>query len=201
MDDIRVLVVANDPLARAGLAALLTGRCIVVGQVAGDADLAASVDVYRPAVLVWDLGWDPDPAAGMEMDDGLPPVVALLPDDTLAADAWKAGARGVLLRHADAGRLVAALAAVVGGLAVFDPALAAGVPLNRPAPPAESLTPREREVLARLAEGLSNKGIAQQLDISEHTVKFHLNAILAKLGAQSRTEAVVQAIRLGLITV
>jgi len=63
----------------------------------------------------------------------------------------------------------------------------------------EELTAREMEVLQLLAEGLPNKSIAQRLDISEHTVKFHVNAILRKLEAQSRTEAVVQATRLGLI--
>jgi DNA-binding NarL/FixJ family response regulator len=71
---------------------------------------------------------------------------------------------------------------------------------ERPAEaPAEALTPRELEVLQLLAEGLPNKTIARQLSISEHTVKFHLNAIMSKLGAQSRTEAVVRATRLGLI--
>ena len=61
--------------------------------------------------------------------------------------------------------------------------------------------PGVRQVLRLLAEGLSNKAIAQQLSISDHTVKFHINAILGKLNAQSRTEAVVTAIRLGLIAV
>jgi DNA-binding NarL/FixJ family response regulator len=64
---------------------------------------------------------------------------------------------------------------------------------------AEALTPREQEVLQLLAEGLPNKTIADSLHISEHTVKFHVNAILSKLGAQSRTEAVVRATRLGLL--
>jgi DNA-binding NarL/FixJ family response regulator len=65
--------------------------------------------------------------------------------------------------------------------------------------PDEPLTPREMEVLQRLAEGLTNKAIAQELGISEHTIKFHVNAIMGKLHAQSRTEAVVRATRLGLI--
>jgi DNA-binding NarL/FixJ family response regulator len=63
----------------------------------------------------------------------------------------------------------------------------------------ESLTDRELQVLSRLAEGLSNKQIAARLGISEHTAKFHVNAILGKLGVQSRTEAVVRAARLGLL--
>ena len=67
------------------------------------------------------------------------------------------------------------------------------------APLVEDLTPRELEVLQLLAEGLSNKEIARRLGTSEHTVKFHVNAILGKLGAHSRTEAVTRAARLGLI--
>ena len=68
-----------------------------------------------------------------------------------------------------------------------------------PTPLVEQLTAREREVLQHLAEGLSNKAIALRLGISEHTIKFHVNAIMSKLGAQSRTEAVVRATQLGLI--
>jgi DNA-binding NarL/FixJ family response regulator len=63
----------------------------------------------------------------------------------------------------------------------------------------DALTPRELEVINLIAEGLPNKTIAGRLGISEHTVKFHVNAILTKLGAQSRTEAVVRATRMGLI--
>jgi two-component system nitrate/nitrite response regulator NarL len=111
-----------------------------------------------------------------------------------------AGARGLLRRDTTPEPLLAALGAVLAGLLVLDPALGGSL-ATRAAPPAADLTPREVEVLALLAEGLANRAIAQRLAISEHTVKFHLNAILGKLGAQSRTEAVVLAIRLGLITV
>jgi DNA-binding NarL/FixJ family response regulator len=85
---------------------------------------------------------------------------------------------------------------------VIEPEL---LPLLRPdsspdlPPLPEPLTPREQEVLQLLAEGLPNKAIARQLEISDHTVKFHVNAIMGKLGAQSRTEAVVRATRLGLV--
>nr|WP_236673772.1 response regulator transcription factor [Comamonas sp. JC664] len=91
-------------------------------------------------------------------------------------------------------------------MSVFDPALselralprdaALGPPTSAP----DALTPREREVLGLLAEGLSNKAIADRLAISEHTAKFHVNAVLAKLGVQRRTEAVVRAAKLGLVT-
>jgi DNA-binding NarL/FixJ family response regulator len=86
------------------------------------------------------------------------------------------------------------------GLVVHDPSLAPGPgPGRDPAVLVEDLTPRETEVLQLLADGLTNKAIAQRLGISDHTVKFHVNAVLGKLDAQSRTEAVVQASRLGLL--
>ncbi|HXN41970.1 MAG TPA: response regulator transcription factor, partial [Myxococcaceae bacterium] len=67
--------------------------------------------------------------------------------------------------------------------------------------PGETLTPRETEVLQLLSRALSNKEIAQRLGITEHTAKFHVNSILGKLGAQSRTEAVVKAARRGLVLI
>ncbi|UCC65455.1 MAG: response regulator transcription factor [Anaerolineae bacterium] len=206
MDDLRVLVIADDPLARTGLATLLAdqSKCTVVGQTAGDAELLAELDVYRPDVLVWDLGWDPALALDRlaDLSDGHLPVVALLADDAYAAEAWLAGARGLLLRDTDPDSLATALQAVTQGLVVLDPSLSAAllsVSDRMPGGLFEELTARELEVLQLLAEGLPNKAIAQQLSISEHTVKFHVNAILGKLSAQSRTEAVVRATRLGLI--
>jgi two-component system nitrate/nitrite response regulator NarL len=210
MDGLRVLVVAADPLARAGLAALLESRpeCTVVGQVPAGADLADEWAIYRPDVVVWDRGWEPAPIPSLDEDrlveapEALIPVVALLPDEHSATDAWTAGARGLLLRDVGAEDLVAALQAVASGLIVLDPAVTGAVlAVREPLPGllAEELTPRELEVLQLLAEGLSNKAIGRRLEISEHTVKFHVNAILGKLGAQSRTEAVVSATRLGLI--
>ena len=128
------------------------------------------------------------------------PTLALVRDDDAALAVLRAGAMGVLLRNVDGARLVAGLRAVASGLSVFDPALLRGVLGARAAPSeAYALTPREAEVLSLLAEGLSNKSIAERLKISEHTAKFHVNAILNKLGAETRTEAVVLAARSGLL--
>ena len=112
------------------------------------------------------------------------------------------GYRVCCLHDTDAELLAAAVSALDQGLVVVDPALAAALfPNNSASPtaPAESLTPREMEVLQLLAEGLPNKIIAARLSVTDHTVKFHVNAIMSKLGVQSRTEAVVHATRLGLI--
>ena len=210
LENLRVLVVADDPLARAGLAVLLSEQpgCTVMGQVSGHEDIATQAAVYRPDVVLWDLGWErtPDLETSLEpiralTDDGLA-VVALLPDEAQAPEVWASGVRGLLLRDARAGILLAALQAAGEGLVVLDPSLALSPsPVLEPGLDSlvEELTPRETEVLQLLADGLTNKAIAQRLGISDHTVKFHVNAILGKLGAQSRTEAVVRATRLGLL--
>jgi len=205
MTDLRILIVGDNPLARTGMAALLAGESgiAVVGQVASSDDLPEDLDLYKPDLIVWDWGWEPSSALGYLADvkEVGTPVVALLTDTSHAADAWNAGAVGLLLRDTDADQLLSALDAVAQGLMVIDPQLAHELPRNERSQeaPAEALTPRELEVLQLLAEGLPNKTIARRLSISEHTVKFHLNAIMSKLGAQSRTEAVVRATRLGLI--
>ncbi|MBI4787488.1 MAG: response regulator transcription factor [Chloroflexi bacterium] len=204
MDEVRVLVAAADPLARAGLATMLAGQlgCSIVGQVGVDSDLREVVEVYRPDVVILDLHSPTALERWANFRNAGAPVVALLPDDGDAAQAWSTGVRGLILRDATPEHIVAALNAAVEGLATFDPALVAALLPSRiqpPAPPAEQLTPREIQVLQLLAEGAPNKEIARRLGISEHTVKFHVNAILGKLNVQSRTEAVVRATRLGLI--
>jgi DNA-binding NarL/FixJ family response regulator len=210
MADLRLLIVAADSLARAGLATLLNDRSglRIIGQIDMGQSLPAEVDVYQPDVIVWDLGWEPEESLiimeelAAENETGQTAIVALILDEETAAAAWSAGARGLLFRDVTVGRLLAAIRAADQGLATVEPELLANLlpagPLEEPNL-VEELTPREVEVLQLLAEGLANKAIARQLDISEHTVKFHVNAIMSKLGAQSRTAAVVRATRLGLI--
>lgn len=197
MDPLPVLVVSSDPLARVGLAALVAaarGELLLAGQV-GPGEVAAAVARSAPAVLLWDLG-----AGGAgQLRPGPAPVVALALDEREAAAALRAGARGALLRDAAAESISAALLAAARGLTVLDGELAGELIRLPAAAPSEPLTPREREVLALLAEGLSNKAIAARLGISEHTAKFHVNAILGKLAVESRAEAIVQAARMGLV--
>ena len=201
---LRVLVVAGDSLARAGLAAHLSQQpgLSVVGQAALSPDLTSEIEAYRPDVLIWDLAWDP--ATALEdlslLPDASPPVLALLAAGANAAQAWSAGARGLILRDAGSERIVSALAALHQGLTVLDPALPPVIPGGRDLPSeAVQLTPRELEALGLLADGLTNKAMADRMGISENTVKFHVNGVLGKLNAQSRTEAVARAARMGLI--
>jgi two-component system nitrate/nitrite response regulator NarL len=154
------------------------------------------VDEAAAEVLVIDL------AAG----EALPPHAAafdgalliLTDDPALAADRTLAG---VLPRTAGEGQILAAAAAVAEGLTVRTPAppeRTGFAPTEQPRP---LLTPRELEILARVGEGLSNKSIARRLNISAHTVKYHLEAIFAKLGVRSRAEAVTRGLRHGLLVV
>jgi two-component system nitrate/nitrite response regulator NarL len=206
MEELRVLVVSGDPLARTGLALLLRDQdgIAVYGQVAPDEDWPAPGETDAPDAAVWDLGLNL--RSGLEelrtLGPAGPPIVAIVADEADAREALAAGARGALSRNADGDRLAAALRAVALGLVVLDEDFAADAFREAPAVPqelAEPLTPRELEVLQLLAQGLPNKLIAQRLGISEHTAKFHVNAILGKLGAQTRGEAIAHAARLGLL--
>lgn len=173
-----------------------------------EASLDVSARVARADVLIVDT--TSSPAFAYEAIRSLTvetPVLALTAsDDVLPAIA--AGASGALHKDSPADLVLAAASAIHQGLAVFDRSFVSRlVPTTPEAQAAQSvapqereeLTPREQEVLALLAEGLSNKEIAGRLDISDHTAKFHVNSILQKMGAQKRVEAVVRAARLGII--
>jgi two-component system, NarL family, nitrate/nitrite response regulator NarL len=209
MNKISTLIVASDPLARAGLAALLATQptCEIVAQMSL-VDWLADVEADDWAanladVLIWDVGWEP--LDRLPEDEPFPlPVVALLPQETAVSPLWQLGIQALLRRDAPAAAIVAAAQAALQNLTVLDPEFVTAVLPEIAISPADDsdfieLTPRESEVLTHLAEGLTNKAIAQRLTISNHTVKFHVNAILSKLNAQSRTEAVVKATRLGLL--
>ncbi|PKB75106.1 MAG: hypothetical protein BZY68_01050 [SAR202 cluster bacterium MP-SAtl-SRR3965592-G2] len=201
---LRVLVVCRDRLSRAGLAAVLDQRSglTVVGQIAGDDNSLLPLDIYVPDVIVWDVSWETSNAVnslGLLPEDA-PPVLALAVTSDQAAQARAAGAQALLSRDASPEALAAAAVALSHGLQVTDPALAGVSAAATPEPGSASLlTPKEQDVLKLLAEGLPNKGVASRLEVSEHTVKFHVNSIMGKLNAQSRTEAVILATRLGLL--
>lgn len=186
----RVAVRAAYPSVRAGLRAML----------AAQPGIALVDDGPEAEVTVADL---PEDAATDDWPTGPSVLLAATPADYFRAQPDGAP-RAYLLKEASATELAAAVAAVANGLVVMDPSVAAGLPsaAARPAehPPTDlTLSDREVEVLQHIAAGLPNKGIAHQLGISEHTVKFHVGTILAKLDAASRTEAVAIAVRHGLL--
>ncbi len=205
----QLLVVADNLLARAGLTALLEERgCSVLAQVDG-ADLQADIDRSQPDALVIDLGWDSSLMRGRlnQIESDLPILAIASEDDFPSLAALLHTLRvfpqfALLLRESSPDTIVAALDALGAGLSVIEPQLSAllDTPGHSTKDPLLSpMTAREQEVLQQLARGLTNRAIALELGITQHTVKFHVNAIMSKLDAQSRTEAVVRATQLGLI--
>ncbi|MCX4247106.1 response regulator transcription factor [Paraliomyxa miuraensis] len=204
--EVRALVVGDDPLVRQGFVARLADTA--AGQASTHEDIPDALDDTEANLVLWDLG--PRPVApGAGTLDFPVPVVALAPHGTSTRELLAAGALGILRRDISTERLVHALGTVLQGLAVIDPVLLDDRPrtASRPEGPnatgveVEALTTRETEVLELVAAGMSNKLIAEELGISAHTVKFHVNAILGKLDVHSRTEAVVKAMQLGVVLV
>ena len=193
---IRVAVAAPSTVLRAGLAAVVREDpgMTPAGPAAADVLLASG-----DAATFEDLGAAGEPALVLVASSASP---------EFAAAALRAGARAVLPPDASAAEIRAAVHAAAAGLAVMRPQdlelLLAAAPetAGPPAPEGTSpLSPRELEILRMLAEGMANKTVAWKLGISEHTVKFHVAAILARLDAASRTEAVTIGIRRGLIMI
>ncbi len=200
---IRTFVSARSLLAREGLAAIVRGdsRLELAGS-GGIEDLDhAILDANADVLLAGDRTRDRQSEL---------PTVAIVDDPQ---DAWsratfddERSGFALLGNDASPSEIVAAIVAVAAGLiAVQSRTLAredardAAIPARAIAAQTERLTPRERDVLGELARGVPNKTIAADLAISEHTVKFHIASIFAKLGAASRTEAVAQGVRHGLI--
>jgi DNA-binding NarL/FixJ family response regulator len=207
---IRVFIAALTPTLRAGLRAFLSGGELqVVGEAATLTDLADGLPVDSDVLVVANEELLAELAAA--------PDTAPLPALLLLADTPQPAARlpkltrrgwGIVAPDAPAAELQAAGVAVAQGLVVLPLALS-GQLLSQATeeeaetdaePLDEPLTAREHEVLELLGQGLPNKLIARQLQISEHTVKFHVSSIYAKLGASSRTEAISRGARRGLIT-
>lgn len=205
--DARALVVADDPLVRDALCARLGAAAI--GDAATQDDLVDAIARAHANAVLWDLGpvgaIDPELAARVEAM--AVPVVALAGGSArndLLAPAFAAGLSGVLARDTPAAALQLAMGSAVHGLFVLDRSFApepglAEIDVPPRSTDGESLTARELEVVQLMAEGLANKQIADRLGISTHTAKFHVNAVLGKLGASTRTEAVVKALQRGLV--
>ena len=189
-------MVSEDPLVHSGLVSLLGLESEFA--ISSQASALDGVALGDAELVLWDVGARAivQRSAALERT----PTLALVSDEDAALQVLRAGALGVVFRGAEGERLLAGLRAVSAGLGVFDPTLLRLL-LSARAAPADALllTPREAEVLSLMAEGLSNKLIADRLKISDHTAKFHVNSILNKLGAETRTEAVVMAARRGLL--
>jgi DNA-binding NarL/FixJ family response regulator len=201
----RAFVVAPTPMARAGLRSMLANAeeigVQVVGEAASPAGLAFS---EADVVLLMDEELLEEAAIAVA-EDGTQALVVISEEDhvvsrlrALPLKGW-----GIVPPDAPPEELAVAVSAAAQGLIVLHKPLTERL-LQEPAASieelSEPLTAREREVLDLLGRGLSNKLIARELHISEHTVKFHISSLYAKLGVNNRAEAVSQAARHGLIS-
>ncbi|MCW5875300.1 MAG: response regulator transcription factor [Anaerolineales bacterium] len=205
---IRVAILAPTPALRSGLRGLLAaGEDIDVFAEAAVAEQLALLDEVDVLVLLGAEGALPELRPWLEELD-TPAGLVLLSEEPRAARSLAAlpvRAWGLLPPEAAEEELLAAVAAVHEGLlagapGLLGPLLGAPASPDEDALPAEALSERESQVLQLLAEGLPNKQIALELGISEHTAKFHVSSIYAKLGVTNRTEALRRGARLGLIT-
>lgn len=204
---IRVLIADDHPIVRSGIAALVRSAddLDLVGE-AGDGEeavrLAASA---HPDVVLMDLrmpGMSGDEATARILAAEARVRVIILTtyesDDSILT-AIEAGAHGYLLKAAPEDEILAGIRSVAAGGMALAPSIAAHLVRAAAAPPPPTLSPRELDVLVRVAAGRSNRAIGADLFIGEATVKTHLQKIFGKLGVDDRTRAVTRAMELGLL--
>jgi DNA-binding NarL/FixJ family response regulator len=213
---IRVLIADDQEMVREGFAALLGAQpdIEVVGQAANGLEAVAMARQSTPDVVLMDVRMprmDGLEAARMVAADGTARVLMLTTFDLdeYVYAALRAGASGFLLKDAPAAEMVQAVRVVARGEALLAPSVTRRLiedfarrpgPGGQAPPSLQALTAREVEVLALIAQGLSNQEIAAQLVVAEQTVKTHVGRILGKLGLRDRAQAVVVAYESGLIT-
>ncbi len=206
----QIVIVAGWASVRAGLRAMLAEAedAEIVGEAVGSVELERLLIEAAPEIALCDTT-TADALRVIETLSGEGVALVLLDDDRAAyqalADADLPG-WACLRKEADRIEILGAIRAAGAGLIALDRRLdflpGAAFPQADAEifPPNETLTAREREVLQQMTQGLPNKQIAARLSISQHTVKFHVASILAKLGASSRTEAVTTGARRGLVS-
>jgi NarL family two-component system response regulator LiaR len=206
---IRVLLVDDHAVVRSGLGAFLLvyDDLELVGEAGGGEEAVRLCEKLQPDVVLMDLvmpGMD-GAAATRVIRERWPHVqiVALtsFKEKDLVQGVLEAGAIGYMLKNVSADELADAIRAAYAGKSTLAPEAAQVLiqATREPPSPGYDLTPREREVLALMVEGLNNPGIAERLVMSRSTVKFHVSNILSKLGVASRTEAVALALQKNLV--
>jgi len=199
---IRVVLVDDHAVLRRGLGSLLAGVAdiVVVGEAGGGEEAIRVARATRPDVIMMDLqmpGTDGVAATRRIIEEGLGDVLVLtsFSDAERIAAALDAGAVGYLLKDADPDDLVEGVRAVHRGESPLHPRVARHLLGARAGDEGVDLSPREREVLGLVREGLANKQIARRLGITERTVKAHLTSVFARIGVTDRTQAALWAER------
>ncbi|TQS41052.1 response regulator [Cryptosporangium phraense] len=208
---IRVLIADDHLVVRRGIRALLSSLdgVEVVGEAANGEDVLREAQLTRPDVVVMDVqmpsmdGIEATRRLGSVLPDVPVLVLTMFEDDDTVFAAMRAGARGYLLKGAEQQDILSAVRSVVAGQVVIGPGIASRLITYLSAPPAQDvpfpeLTPREREILDRIAAGRTNTAIAGELGLAAKTVGNHVSAIFAKLRVASRAEAIVRAREEGL---
>lgn len=206
-DTIRVVVVDDHPVFRLGLAAMIQrwDDIELVGEASTSAEAIAIVEAVEPDVLIMDLhlpggsGIEATAAVNAQCPQVAILVLTMFDDDDSVAAALRVGARGYLVKGAEPGAIERAIRGVADGDVVLgaDAARQARLSWQRGADVFPELTEREREVLDLVATGLDNRSIATHLYVNEKTVRNHVSAVFTKLGASSRSEAIVKARQAG----
>ncbi|SER59936.1 response regulator [Actinokineospora terrae] len=205
---IRVLVVDDHPVVRQGLRTFLDLQddITVVGEAADGASCVAAAESLLPDVVLLDLrmpGTDGVYALNALREAGNKARVLVITSFTEPVGivpAVRAGAAGYVYKDVDPLALAAAVRSVHAGHVLLHPDVARLLAEGDTRPGGATLTAREREVLAQVAQGNSNRQIARELTLSEKTVKSHMTAILGKLGLHDRTQAALYAVRTGLVS-
>lgn len=206
---VRVLVADDEPLVRSGLRLILDAEpdLQVVGEAGDGAEAVELTRALRPDVVCMDVrmpGVDGLRATELVLRLPDPPrvlVVTTFEHDGYVLDALLVGASGFLLKRAGADEMVQAVRTVAVGQSLLYPEALRDLVRSRPRAVAGApvLTPREREVLGLVAQGMTNAEIATALVVGVETVRTHVASVLAKLGARDRTQAVVLGYRAGLV--
>ena len=206
---IGILIVDDHGVVRQGLRMYLAldPELEVVGEAANGAEALRQARVLKPDVVLMDLlmpvmdGIAATEAIRRELPEVEVIALTSVLEDSAVYGAMRAGAIGYLLKDTEANELCRAIKAAAAGQVQMSPSVAARLlrEVRAPQDP-EPLTERETEVLQQLALGRSNKEIASALVIAEKTVRTHVSNILAKLGVASRTQAVLHAVRTGLVS-